>query len=36
MEKAMQVGLPQSLQFVLGVSLKMSIPFRAMLEKPLH
>ena len=30
MAKAMQVGLPQSLQLVLGVSLKMSRPFNAM------
>jgi hypothetical protein len=29
MEKAMQVGLPHSLQFVLGVSLNMSRPFNA-------
>ena len=30
--KAMQVGLPQSLQLVLGVSLKMSRPFNAMVN----
>ena len=29
MAKAMQVGLPQSLQLVFGVSLKMSRPFNA-------
>ena len=32
MAKAMQVGLPQSLQLVLGVSLKMSRPFNAMVR----
>jgi hypothetical protein len=28
-EKAMQVGMPQSLQFVFGVNLKISRPFNA-------
>ena len=34
MEKAMQVGLPHSLQFFFGVSLKISRPFSAMVLPP--
>ena len=34
MAKAMQVGLPQSLQLVFGVSLKMSRPFNAIVGAP--